>query len=211
MVYTDNGLVLKSALYGLSFFDPTHITKVLSGVMLFSDWLSAITYTDNSQNNEELNIEFLVDTYTSEGDYDIIEFQSMFAVNLKIYKSTAIDDREGWRTIPIHWGVQLIPTGVAWSSGPITGDTIELAVYFSRGDQYTATVFSDGFEDFELAAGEYSAGDMDEGSGSDTWGTMDLKYAFEGTPSFPAGKCLWCSARGKNSIYGEEPNIEVLQ
>ena len=209
-MYTDNGLIMKSIIFGFSLFDPTQITKVVSGVLLFSDWITTITYADNSPNDQQINIEFYVDTYTTPaGDYDIIEFQSIFAVSLKIYEETGIGNREGWRIIPIHWGAQLIPTGVAWSNGPITGDIMELAAYFSRSEEYTATIFFDDFKDFELAEGEYSAGDVNSDSGTDTWGTMDSLYSFEGTPSFPAGKCLWCAAQGRNSLNQEKPNIEV--
>jgi hypothetical protein len=201
-----NGIMLKSLLYGFSWFDPTQISKVFSGVMLFSDLLSPINYQDYSQQPTELNLEFFVDTYTtSEGYYDIIEFQSVFAINLRIYQATDLGLREGWRIIPIHWGVKLWPTAPAEFSGPVTGDNIELAVHFGRSEEYTPTVL---FDDFEEETWRYERSDLNPDSGYDYWGITSYNYSFDYSPPFPAGNCFWCASAGDNSIHNK-PNLDA--
>jgi hypothetical protein len=204
-----NGVLLKALLYGFSWIDPTMLSKVMSGVSLISNWFTPIQYENWSEPRKELNQNFIVDTYTSdEGYYDIIEFQSMFAVSLSIKKTKDNGvQRTGWSIIPINWGVELTPTYPAEHYGPITGDNIELAVYFPRGDTYTNTVF---FDSFDEGLSSYSINDVNPDSGLDSWGTMPYNYSFSGSPNFPAGNCLWCAAVGQNSIHDNKPNTEVL-
>lgn len=201
-------LMLKTFNFALSFIPEAQFTKVFSGAWLMSDWTRPIEFTDFSQTSKEVNVEFWAENYMEESgyDYETVEFQSIFGVKLTLEKATN-PVREGWRIIPLHWGVELFPT-IASNYGPITGDNTEMAVFFPREheDEYTATVF---FDDFEEETSLYSRGDLNADSGEDCWGTKDYYYNFEGAPTFPAGKCFWCAAEGYNSIYNE-PNIDIL-
>ena len=194
--------MLKTMTFGFSLFDPSQVSKVFSFLWLMSDWAGTLSYTSFNQTKMDVNVNFFVDTYqTSEGYYDIIEFQSTFGVSLKL----SAGNREGWRVIPIHWGVKLWPTTPAEFSGPVTGDNIELAVHFSRSEEYTTTVL---FDDFEEETWRYERNDLNPDSGYDYWGITSYNYSFDSSPPFPAGNCFWCAGTGDNSIHNK-PNLDA--
>jgi len=204
---------LKTATFAFSLIDPTHITKAISLMWLIADWSRNLVFTPHHQTNTEVNVDFYVDpeeTSEGNGQYDALQFQSVFAVTLELDRDPYFEEaREGWRIIPLHWGVELFPTNLPQGYETIVGDSTELAIYFPHWQQtdYRPTVF---FDDFRDTADQYQCGDSNPASGADYWGSRQYGYSLPGgSPTFPGGYCFWCANVGHNSIY-DQPNVDAF-
>ena|GEM_PF-2620058 len=180
-------VVVKSALFGLSIIDPTHITTVISGAMLFSDWLTAFatTYNETSPQTIYARYEPVIQT-TTIGSYEILEYQTLIITRLLLDKNDENGQpREGWRIMPINYHFELRPQFPITSEyAPKASGSISLATYFEHGDSYNATIFH---EDFEDGMEEWDPLDGDPDSGRDYWGILPSNRSYYPHQAWCAG------------------------
>lgn len=180
-------VVVKSAIFAFSIADPTHITTVISGIMLFSDWLTAFATTKLETSPLEIYAEYepAIET-TTIGGCEILEYQTLIITRLLLDKNDENGQpREGWRIMPINYHFELRPQfPISSEYAPKASGSISLATYFSHGDSHNATIFH---EDFEDGMEEWDTGDGDPDSGRDYWGILPSNRSYYPHQAWCAG------------------------
>lgn len=194
--------LIKTGLYAFSFVDPTHISKVISGVMLFADWITSFTPSRDISSEQKIDVEYNPELQSRTGDgYEYLEFQTLIVARLTVPKAGAeyegFDPREPWRILPIKYHFELIPdwTGGGRQYAPKAAGRMSMATYFEpeNSDEYRITVYN---QDFQKGIDDWYSWDEDSDSGIDCWDLLPYENSY-----YP--REVWCAGSNLEENWPE--------
>ncbi|HML03365.1 MAG TPA: hypothetical protein VK487_08330 [Candidatus Bathyarchaeia archaeon] len=199
--YNSNfGLSISTATFLIGLVDPTHITDVLDGIMLFSDWLNTVT-GEGSPSLEQgvsspatsVSYDFnpiVVGNSTLDSNSIIYEETESLLV-LNVYIPATIANAFDWQVIPINYQI-----GVSTALGTtyVCG-LVPITAWFQQSPNNYQSIF---FENWQGDYSDWIRYDNNSAAADDYWGTTrDYNgYAYIEPDS------MWCAGVGNNTLSG---------
>lgn len=178
------------------------IMQILGGIMLFSDIsdLTGNVYPDNSGDpkTREAWVVYTPSVFQEDkSGFTFKEFESSIRVRAKI----GVANFKPWSVAPLNVGLDV--NCMDYSQKTVLSAYYDSDIcYNNYNDQvfpFNTTIF---FDDFGQNLDGWISGDLNPGSGQDTWG---LYTGNNGTGE----PCVWCAEVGNNSLHGDVPNVNA--
>ena len=172
------------------------ITVIPGGILLFSDWIKLYEPQGILGPGPIVDYSYTPITSCEKIDnYWYEEFESITTIELTVPR----DGRDQWSITPLRWDINVQPSSGGLAARARGGISIAAYNSYTPVPSFTATVFS---EDFEDDMSGWSVGDDNPSAGYDYWGIPSYEYT--GEPYY-----IWCAWVGNNSLNGEVPNKDV--